>query len=67
MGLQEAENNFRMYTSLWKNTSSNIARVFSAFLPIGKFLKEDLNSVSTDISNDLAKRQADFALCKIKE
>ncbi|QNK63531.1 response regulator [Pedobacter sp. PAMC26386] len=64
MGLQEAENNFRMYTSLWEKQyfikySKGIQRV-SALLE--SFSKEDLNSISTDISNDLAKRDKQILL-----
>lgn len=64
MGLQEAENNFRMYTSLWEKQyfikySKGIRNV-SALLE--SFSKEDLNNVSTDISNDIAKRDKQILL-----
>lgn len=64
MGLQEAENNFRMYTSLWEKQyfikySKGIKHV-SALLE--SFPKEDLNNVSTTISNDIAKRDKQILL-----
>ena len=64
MGLQEAENNFRLYTSLWEkqyfiNYSKGIKNV-SALLE--SFSKKDLNNVSTDISNDIAKRDKQILL-----
>jgi signal transduction histidine kinase len=64
MGLQEAENNFRMYTSLWEKQyfikySKGIKHV-SALLE--SFPKESMNNVSTTISNDLAKRDKQILL-----
>ncbi|KIO75185.1 hypothetical protein TH53_21860 [Pedobacter lusitanus] len=64
MGLQEAENNFRMYTSLWDKQyfikySKGIQRV-SALLE--SFSKDEMKDVSTDISNDLAKRNKQILL-----
>ncbi|MBB6270141.1 signal transduction histidine kinase/CheY-like chemotaxis protein [Pedobacter cryoconitis] len=70
MGLQEAENNFRMYTSLWEKKyfikySQGIKHV--SFL-LESFSKEDLNNVSTDISNDISKRNKQILLyAKIKK
>ncbi|MET4139561.1 ATP-binding protein [Pedobacter sp. UYP1] len=70
MGLQEAENNFRMYTSLWEKKyfikySQGIQHISSL---LESFSKEDLNAVSTDISNDLAKRNKQILLyAKIKK
>jgi signal transduction histidine kinase/CheY-like chemotaxis protein len=64
MGLQEAENNFRMYTSLWEKKyfieySKGIKNVSDL---LESFSKEDLNNVSTDISNDIAKRDKQILL-----
>jgi len=64
MGLQEAENNFRMYTSLWEKQyfikySKGIKKVSTL---LESFPKEDLNNVSTGISNDIAKRDKQILL-----
>ena len=64
LSLQEAENNFRMYTSLWdkeyyvKYTQG--IRHLSSLLE--KFSKEDIKNVTADISSDIAKKNKQILL-----
>lgn len=64
IGLQEAENNFRMYTSLWEKQyfikySRNIKRVSTL---LESFSKQDGNNISSDIADDLAKKNRQIGL-----
>lgn len=64
IGLQEAENNFRMYTSLWEKQyfikySKNIKRI-SALLE--SFSQQDVSNISSDIADDLAKKNQQIGL-----
>ncbi|HEY0177337.1 MAG TPA: ATP-binding protein, partial [Pedobacter sp.] len=64
LGLQEAENNFRMYTSLWKkeyfNNYNNGIRHISVLLE--SFSKKELKDISSNISTDLAKKNKQVLL-----
>lgn len=64
IGLQEAENNFRMYTSLWEKQyfikySKNIQHI-SALLE--SFSQNNVNGISSDIADDLEKKKQQISL-----
>lgn len=64
MGLQDAENNFRMYTSLWDRKYFNLyneeIKKISDLLE--SFSRRDVKNISDDISQDLAKKKEQVLL-----
>jgi signal transduction histidine kinase len=70
MGLQEAENDFRMYTSNWEKAyfikyNKGIQRISSL---LESFSRNDVKQLSSDISIDLAKKNKQILLyTKIKK
>lgn len=64
MGLQDAENNFRMYTSLWdkkyfKLYNQEIKKISDL---LESFSRRDVKNISDDISQDLAKKKEQVIL-----
>lgn len=64
MGLQDAENNFRMYTSIWDRKYFNLynqeIKKISDLLE--SFSRRDVKNISDDISQDLAKKKEQVLL-----
>lgn len=62
--IQETENNFRLYTSLWEKEyyikyGQGIQHISSL---LEKFSKEDIKNVTSDISTDIAKKNKQILL-----